>query len=180
MVLPFLFLKERKYFGLAMVFAAIPLGLVGGKKLFLDSLGIVPVIGDRAMGYSGTVFDAASPVFGLANLKNIAFIAFFTVVYFRQPIKEEDRIAYILFIAYSAGAAVRIVFSDFSILGGRVGNLFLHCEPLLLAFLMMRIRNVLLNFGLLFAMTSYYLAYNTILSVQSINGYSIAPIFRLF
>ena len=45
---------------------------------------------------------------------------------------------------------------------------------------MMRIRNVLLNFGLLFAMTSYYLAYNTILSVQSINGYSIAPIFRLF
>jgi len=29
-------------------------------------------------------------------------------------------------------------------------------------------------------MTSYYLAYNTILSVQSINGYGIAPIFRLF
>ncbi|MFK8258241.1 EpsG family protein [Erwinia sp. AnSW2-5] len=180
MVLPFLFLRERKYFGIAMVLAAIPLGLIGGKKLFLDSLGIVPVIGDRAMGYSGTVFDAASPVFGLANLKNIAFIAFFTVVYFNRPIKEEDRIAYILFIAYSAGAAVRIVFSDFSIIGGRVGNLFLHCEPLLLAFLMMRIRHTLLNFGLLFAMTSYYLAYNTILSVQSINGYSIAPLFRLF
>lgn len=180
MVMPFLVLRERKYFGIAMVLAAIPLGLIGGKKLFLDSLGIVPVIGDRAMGYSGTSFDVASPVFGLANLKNIAFIAFFTVVYFRQPIKEEDRIAYILFIAYSAGAAVRIIFSDFSIIGGRVGNLFLHCEPLLLAFLMMRIRHVLLNFGLLFAMTSYYLAYNTILSVQSIEGYSIAPLFRLF
>jgi len=180
MVTPFLFLKERKYFGLAMVFAAIPLGLIGGKKLFLDSLGIVPVIGDRAMGYSGTVFDQASPVFGLANLKNIAFIGFFTLVYFRKQIEDKDRIAYILFIAYSAGAAVRIVFSDFSILGGRVGNLFLHTEPLLLAFLMTRIRNPILNFGLLFAMTSYYLAYNTILSVQSLNGYSVAPLFRLF
>ncbi|MFU9138944.1 MULTISPECIES: EpsG family protein [unclassified Erwinia] len=180
MVTPFLFLKERKYFGLAMVIAAIPLGIVGGKRLFLDSLGIVPVIGDRAMGYSGTNFDVASPVFGLANLKNIAFIAFFTMVYFRKAITEKDRLAYLLFIAYSAGAAVRIVFSDFSILGGRVGNLFLHCEPLLLAFLMLRIRNVILNFALLFAMTSYYLAYNTILSVQSIDGYSVAPLFRLF
>ncbi|WP_231853305.1 EpsG family protein [Erwinia tasmaniensis] len=179
-ILPFIVLKERKYFGLAMVIAAIPLGLIGGKKLFLDSLGIVPVIGDRAMGYSGTSFDANSPVFGLANLKNIAFIALFTLVYFRQPIKATDRTAYLLFIAYSAGAAVRIIFSDFSILGGRVGNLFLHCEPLLLAFLFMRIRHLLLNFTLLFAMTSYYLIYNTILSAQSITGYSIAPLFRLF
>lgn len=176
LVLPFLFLKERKYFGLAMVIAALPLGVIGGKKLFLDTLHIVPAVSS----YEGTAFDIQSPVFGLANLKNIAFIAFFTVVYFNKPIEKNDRMAYILFIAYSAGAAVRIVFSDFAIIGGRVGNLFLHTEPLLLAFLMMRIRNVLLNFGLLAAMTTYYLAYNTILSVQSINGWSLAPLFRLF
>lgn len=180
MVTPFLFLKERKYFGVAMVIAAIPLGLIGGKKLFLDSLGIVPSLGDRAMGYSGTNFDVASPVFGLANLKNIAFIAFFTQVYFRKTIEPKDRLAYILLIAYSVGAAVRIVFSDFSILGGRVGNLFLHTEPLLLALIMTRIRNPLFNIALLFAMTTYYLAYNTLLSVQSIDGYSIAPFFRIF
>ncbi|OON39698.1 amylovoran biosynthesis protein AmsC [Izhakiella australiensis] len=180
LVAPFLFIKERKYFGLAMVLVAIPLGLVGGKKLFLDSLGIVPSLGDRAMGYENTIFDRPNPVVSLANLKNIIFISFFTLVYFNKPIEKEDRLPYLLFIAYSVGAAVRIIFSDFSIIGGRVGNLFLHAEPLLLAFLMMRIRNVVLNFGLLAAVVTYYLAYNTILSVQSITGYSIAPIFRLF
>ncbi|MEW5290083.1 MULTISPECIES: EpsG family protein [Erwinia] len=180
-VAPFLFIKERRYFGIIMVFAAIPLGLVGGKKLFLDSLGIVPNLGDRAMAYSGTEFDAALPVFSLANFKNIAFIIFFTLVYFRKPLIEaKDRLVYILLMAYSAGAAIRIIFSDFSILGGRVGNLFLHTEPLLLAFLMTRIRNPILNFILLAGMTTYYLAYNTILSVQSVNGYSIAPLFRFF
>lgn len=180
-IAPFLFIKERRYFGILMVFAAIPLGLVGGKKLFLDSLGIVPNLGDRAMAYSGTEFDAALPVFSLANFKNIAFIIFFTVVYFRKPIIEaKDRLVYVLLIAYSSGAAIRIIFSDFSILGGRVGNLFLHTEPLLLAFLMTRIRNPILNFLLLAGMTTYYLAYNTILSVQSVNGYSIAPIFKIF
>lgn len=180
LVVPFLFIRERKYFPLLMVFCAIPLGLVGGKKLFLDSLGIVPDLGDRAMGYEGTNFDQASPVFGLANLKNIAFIALFTFYYFKEGIKENERMAYILLIAYAIGAGVRITFSDFTILGGRVGNLFLHVEPILLAFLMMRIRNLLLNFFILFAMTSYYLAYNTIISVQSISGYSVDPLFHIF
>ncbi|EOS96439.1 EpsG family protein [Erwinia tracheiphila] len=180
-VVPFLFIKERKYFGIMMVFAAIPLGLVGGQKLFLDSLGVVPNLGDRAMAYSGTEFDTALPVFSLANFKNIAFIIFFTLVYFRKPVIEaKDRLVYMLLIAYSAGAAIRIIFSDFSILGGRVGNLFLHTEPLLLAFLMMRIRNPILNFLLLAGMTTYYLAYNTILSVQSVDGYSISPLFKIF
>ena len=45
---------------------------------------------------------------------------------------------------------------------------------------MMRIRNLFFNGLLLFAMASYYLAYNTILSVQSIEGYSMAPLFRIF
>lgn len=180
-VVPFLFIKERKYFGIMMVFAAIPLGLVGGQKLFLDSLGVVPNLGDRAMAYSGTEFDTALPVFSLANFKNIAFIIFFTLVYFRKPVIEaKDRLVYMLLIAYSAGAAIRIIFSDFSILGGRVANLFLHTEPLLLAFLMMRIRNPILNFLLLAGMTTYYLAYNTILSVQSVDGYSISPLFKIF
>ncbi|MCX8956462.1 EpsG family protein [Erwinia psidii] len=180
-VAPFLFIRERRYFGIMMVFAAIPLGLIGGKKLFLDSLGIVPNLGDRAMAYSGTEFDAALPVFSLANFKNIAFIIFFTLVYFRKSlIEEKDRLVYILLITYSAGAAIRIIFSDFSILGGRVGNLFLHTEPLLLAFLMTRIRNPIINFVLLAGMTTYYLAYNTLLSVQSVNGYSISPIFKFF
>ncbi|CCP07704.1 Amylovoran biosynthesis protein amsC [Erwinia amylovora MR1] len=93
---------------------------------------------------------------------------------------KEDRFVYILLIAYSIGAAVRITFSDFSIFGGRVGNLFLHTEPLLFAFLMLRIRNLLLNFFMLFSITTYYLAYNTILSAQSIMGYSVAPLFRIF
>ncbi|MEM6049397.1 EpsG family protein [Erwinia sp. P7711] len=180
MILPFLFIRERKYLPLALVFISIPLGIIGGKKLFLDSLGIVPVLGERAASYSGTNFDTSSPVFGLANLKNIAFIGMFTVYYFRNGIMKEDRLVYILLIAYSLGAAVRITFSDFSIFGGRVGNLFLHAEPLLFAYLMLRIRNVLINFGLLFAITSYYLSYNTILSAQSIQGYSVAPLFKIF
>jgi len=181
LLIPFLFIRERKYLPLLMIFVSIPLGLVGGKKLFLDTLGIASLVGDRVSGYEGTVFDQASPVFGLANLKNIAFIGFFTVVYWgKRQVAPEDRLPYILLIAYAIGAAVRITFADFSILGGRVGNLFLHTEPLLLAFLMMRIRNLLFNTVLLFGMASYYLAYNTILSVQSIEGYSLAPIFRLF
>ncbi|MEJ5114504.1 EpsG family protein [Erwinia billingiae] len=180
LLVPFLYLSERKYLPLLMIFCSLPLGLIGGKKLFLDSLGIVPDLGDRAMGYQGTNFDQASPVFGLANLKNIAFIGFFTFYYFKEGIKEDDRLAYILLIAYAIGASVRITFSDFSILGGRVGNLFLHVEPILLAFLMMRFRNLWLNFFVLFAMTSYYLAYNTILSVQSIIGYSVDPLFHIF
>lgn len=181
LVVPFLFLRERKYLPLLMVFVAIPLGLIGGKKLFLDTIGIAPLVGDRVSGYEGTVFDQNSPVFGLANLKNIAFIGFFTVVYWgKRQIAPEERLPYILLIAYAIGAAVRITFADFSILGGRVGNLFLHTEPLLLAFLMLRIRNLFFNAILLFGMASYYLAYNTLLSVQSIEGYSLAPVFRIF
>lgn len=180
LVMPFLLLRPRRYYALGMVLGAIPLGLIGGKRLFLDSLGIVPVIGDRAMGYSGTLFDTALPVISLANLKNIVFITFFTFYLLRHSNVLRDRTTYLLFMAYAVGAAVRIIFSDFSIIGGRVGNLFLHCEPLLLAFLMMRLRHPLLNGALLWAVTSYYLAYNTLLSVQSIAGYSIAPSFALF
>ncbi|ADP12987.1 exopolysaccharide biosynthesis protein WceL [Erwinia sp. Ejp617] len=180
MIIPFFFIRERKYLPLMVVLASIPLGIIGGKKLFLDSLGIVPVLGERAASYSGTNFDTTSPVFGLANLKNIAFIGAFTLYYFRNGIMKEDRFVYILLVAYSIGAAVRITFSDFSIFGGRVGNLFLHTEPLLFAFLMLRIRNLLLNFIMLFSITTYYLAYNTILSAQSILGYSVAPLFRIF
>ncbi|WP_034915886.1 MULTISPECIES: EpsG family protein [Erwinia] len=180
LILPFLLLRERKYLPLLVVLVSLPLGIIGGKKLFLDSLGIVPVLGERAASYSGTNFDTATPVFGLANLKNILFIAGFTVYYFRNGIMKEDRLVYILLIAYSVGAAVRITFSDFSIFGGRVGNLFLHAEPILFAFLMMRVRNLMLNFALLFFMSSYYLYYNTILSVQSISGYSVSPLFRIF
>ncbi|WP_338574363.1 EpsG family protein [Erwinia billingiae] len=180
LVLPFLFLRERKYLPLFLLCCSIPLGLIGGKKLFLDSLGIVPGLGERATSYSGTNFDAAAPVFGLANLKNIAFIFAFTIYYFREGIKKEDHLVYILLITYTLGAAIRITFSDFTIFGGRVGNLFLHTEPLLLAYTMVRIRNILINFALLFGLTSYYLYYNTLLSVQSIQGYSVAPVFRIF
>ncbi|MEM6160896.1 EpsG family protein [Erwinia sp. P6884] len=180
LVLPFIFIRERKYLPLILIFCAIPLGIIGGRKLFLDSLGIVPGLGERAVSYTGTSFDASAPVFGLANLKNIAFVFMFTLYYFRNGIVKEDRFVYLLLITYSLGAAIRITFSDFTIFGGRVGNLFLHTEPLLFAFLMLRIRNIFLNFGLLFAITSYYLAYNTILSAQSIQGYSVAPLFRMF
>lgn len=181
MVIPFLFLPQRKYWPLLMVFLAIPLGFIGGKKLFLDSLGIVPVVGDRATSYVGTTFDNNSPVISLANLKNIAFIVFFMVVYWgKNAIQKEDRLPYLLLIAYAIGAAVRMVFSDFAILGGRVGNLFLHAEPLLLALLMMRIRNLALNVALLGSMATYYLAYNTILSPQSVTGWSLAAVYRLF
>ncbi len=115
------------------------------------------------MGYEGTAYDLESPVLGLANFKNIAFITLFTFAYFKKEIEKEDRLPYLLLIAYSVGAGVRILFADFSIIGGRVGNLFLHTEPFLLAFLMVRIRNVTLNILLLTAMITYYLAYNTIL-----------------
>ncbi|WP_147198818.1 EpsG family protein [Pantoea sp. MBD-2R] len=180
LVMPFIFMRERKYLPLVIVFASIPLGIIGGKKLFLDSLGIVPGLGERAEGYSGTDFDTASPVFGLANLKNIFFIGAFTLYYFRNGIKKEDRLVYILLIAYSVGAAVRITFSDFSIFGGRVGNLFLHAEPILFSFLLLRIRHLLINIVLLGGIATYYLAYNTILSAQSITGYSVSPLFKLF
>ncbi|KGT95830.1 amylovoran biosynthesis protein AmsC [Erwinia typographi] len=180
LILPFLFIREMKYLGIIMILVAIPLGIIGGKKLFLDSFGLVPVLGDRAMDYSGTAFDTNTPVFSLGNFKNIGFVVFFTLYYFKEGIKEDERLVYILLIAYSIGAAVRITFSDFGIFGGRVGNLFLHTEPLLLAFLLKRLRNPLLTFGILAAMTTYYLAYNTILSVQSILGYSVAPLFKIF
>lgn len=180
LLLPFCVVKERKYYPLLMVLCAIPLGMIGGKKLFLDSLGIVPVLGDRAMGYNGTNFDVATPVLSLANFKNIFFIGFFTFFYFKNGIKKYDYLTYLLLVAYAIGAAVRITFADFSIIGGRVGNLYLHAEPLLVAFLMMRIRHFILNAGILFAMVSYYLAYNTILSAQSISGYNIAPLFKIF
>ncbi|MEI2263841.1 EpsG family protein [Erwinia sp. CGal63] len=180
LAVPFFFLRERKYLPLLIVFACIPLGIIGGKKLFLDSLGIVPGLGERAAGYSGTGFDTASPVFGLANLKNIFFIGAFTLYYFRNGIQKGDRLVYILLVSYAVGAGVRITFSDFSIFGGRVGNLFLHAEPILFSFLLLRIRNLLINVALLAGICSYYLAYNTILSAQSITGYSVSPLFRMF
>lgn len=182
LAMPFLFIRQQwKYLPLLIVLLALPIGFIGGKRLLLDTMSTFLSFGQRLKSYEGTRFDVSYSLFAIANLKNILFIAAFTAIYWwKKPITREDSLAYLLLIVYALGAAIRIMFSDFAIVGGRVGNLFLHVEPLLIAHLMVRLRYIIVNALLLFAVASYYLAYNTLLNVQSVHEYSVAPLFYLF
>lgn len=181
LLIPFIFIKDRKIIPLCILLLSIPIGFIGGKKLIFSSLHLASSLGDRIAGYEGTVFDTVTPVLSLGNIKNIVFVIFFIFVYWRGgKIQATDKIPYWLLLIYSIGGAIRIMFSDFSILGGRVGNLFLQVEPLLLSFLILKIKKKYIAMFILFAMVTYYLIYNTVTTAQSISGYSISDYFQVF
>ncbi|MDI9106501.1 EpsG family protein [Serratia marcescens] len=181
LMVPFLFIKERRYLPLIIILCAIPIGIVGGKSLFLNYFSLIPGVGIMARNYVGGEFDGELSVFGLANLKNILFIAVFCF-YILRDITEPERfkLYYILILAYAIGGAIRIIFSDFSIIGGRVGNLFLHAEPILMAIFLSKLKNKFMALGFFFLFISYFLTYNTIIFPQSIFGYSVSQTFDAF
>lgn len=164
-----------------MFLAAIPIGIIGGKSLILDHVSLFSNLAGRVNSYEGTEFDTVIPVFSLGNIKNIVFICLYVYFVFDgKKVSNENRIAYGLIVFYAIGASVRVTFSDFSIIGGRVGNLFLQVEPIVLSLIIYKIKNKYLGMLFLFGVVTYYLLYNTVLSVQSITGYDISPYFDLF
>lgn len=179
--IPFIFFPRNKYIPICMFLAAIPIGIIGGKSLILDHVSLFSNLADRVNSYEGTEFDTVIPVFSLGNIKNIVFICLYVYFVFDgKKVSNENRIAYGLIVFYAIGASVRVTFSDFSIIGGRVGNLFLQVEPIILSLIIYKIKNKYLGMLFLFGVVTYYLLYNTVLSVQSITGYDISPYFDLF
>lgn len=179
--IPFIFFPRNKYIPIYMFLAAIPIGIIGGKSLILDHVSLFSNLAGRVNSYEGTEFDTVIPVFSLGNIKNIVFICLYVYFVFDgKKVSNENRIAYGLIVFYAIGASVRVTFSDFSIIGGRVGNLFLQVEPIVLSLIIYKIKNKYLGMLFLFGVVTYYLLYNTVLSVQSITGYDISPYFDLF
>lgn len=61
---------------LIIILCAIPIGIVGGKSLFLNYFSLIPGVGIMARNYVGGEFDGELSVFGLANLKTFSSLPF--------------------------------------------------------------------------------------------------------
>lgn len=170
-----------KYMPFLIVLICIPLGFLGGKNIFGWAFGYLPQI---VSNYQGTEFDTEIPLVSVANIKNVFFVFIFCFFLLDKNGKlstEQIGLSYILILVYAIGAGVRMVFHDFSIIGGRVGNLFLHVEPLLISLLCFRlIKYRFLMVIFIVSIIMYYFYYNTIANPQSLMGYKVSDTFNIY
>ncbi|HDS1151430.1 TPA: EpsG family protein [Pluralibacter gergoviae] len=174
-------LLKWRFLPIILVLCSIPLGVIGGKVLFGGFFGYLPQV---VSSYQGTDFDTDIPIFSIANFKNIIFI--FIFCYYLSDEKycssgQAQKFSRLMIIIYAIGASVRIVFHDFSIIGGRVGNLFLHVEPLLISLLASKfLKHRFIVLSALIAILIYYYYYNTYLNPQSLLGYGVSNTFKIW
>lgn len=175
-----LFLRERQYLPFALILFSIPIGLVGGKTL-LSLLHLnVPIITDKLGLYEGSKFDYSYGVLSLGNIKNILYCFVFCYFLLGKENKN-NKVIYALVICYAVGGGFRIAFSDFGDVGTRVGNLFLHVEPILIAWMFSLVRNKFISIGFFLFTVLYYLNYNLIIDGEhAILGYTVSPPFTIF
>lgn len=132
-----------------------------------------------ASKYDGSEFDTDIPVFSISNIKNLFFVFLYCKYLIEvNNLERKWDLKYMLVFCFSVGAGIRVFFSDFSIIGTRVGNLFIHLEPILFSMLLYRLRNDKLMALILFvSVCLFYIIYNTALNPQAIMGYKFNDIF---
>ena len=173
----FTLIPMKKYLPFIIVLISIPLGFIGGKVIFGS---IFPYLPPNVLNYEGGEFDTDMNIISLANLKNVVFIYLFCKLLYKNN-SGYKKLDYYLLLTYTLGASIRITFHDFSIIGGRVGNLFLQAEPMLISLLVYKYRKYrYICASAVILIITYYYYYNTISNPQSILGYHVDGLFRIF
>lgn len=182
-ILPIIMSKNRWVFTpLIIILVSIPasyLGSLGFIELISPYLGSV---GDRAVGYLNDTIADKQDVLSIGNLKNILIVILITYLLVKNKIESNTAYRNILLVlmCFSLGGALRIFFQDYPS-GGRLANYLLHVEPVLIGMTIYQLKNYKKVLGVILTICfiSYYLTYNTILSTQSITGYSVSDFFYI-
>ncbi|WP_241650152.1 EpsG family protein [Rosenbergiella collisarenosi] len=168
--------SQSKKLPYLIILISLPLGLIGGKHLFSSIFSYLP---GAVNGYLNNSPDDASELSGgilsLINIKNFIFLVLFLYVWENDKDNNNNSLFYFLTLCFTIGISIRIVFSDFSVIGGRVSLLFLQVEPLLLAMTLSKIR-IKKIYSLIFILfiCTYYYYHDTIQRSDYIFGYSIS------
>ncbi|MXP58559.1 EpsG family protein [Pantoea sp. Taur] len=185
-VLPFLFIRQWRYWPVLIIFLSIPMSKFGGTNFISLISAHMGAMGERAEGYSAEASNTADgSIFSVSNLKNIMLVCMFVYFMLSDELKrnnaEQWRFNYLMIVTFALGGAIRIFFYNYSS-GARLSNYLLQVEPILLTSLIYQSRQLLKP--AMFAMFSfflvYYLYYNTISQKQAVVGYEVAQEFKIF
>lgn len=185
-LIPFLFLRERRWFPIAIIVLSIPASKVGGMGFVTAIAGHLGGIGERAAGYNNDNAATASTgsVFSVSNLKNVALVFIFVYFMLSNRLKRDNyevwRLNYLLIITFAIGGAIRIFFYNYSS-GARLSNYLLQVEPIVLTLLIYQSKRAWkpAMFAMFVFFQLYYLYYNTISLKQAVVGYEVAREFKL-
>lgn len=186
-IIPFLFIRESRWWPVLIIVASIPLSKVGGMGFVALISSHLGSLGERAAGYNNDNSAAAETgsVFSISNLKNVALVFIFVYFMLSEQLKRDDyalyRLNYLLILTFAIGGGIRIFFYNYSS-GARLSNYLLQVEPILLTSLIYQSRKILkpAMFAMFAFFLVYYLYYNTISQKQAVVGYEVAREFKVF
>lgn len=185
-IVPFLFIRDSRWWPVAIILLSIPASKVGGTSFIALISSHLGSLGERAEGYSNETSNAGEgSIFSVSNLKNIMLVFIFVYFLLSNEIKkynyQQYRLNYLLVLTFAIGGGIRIFFYNYSS-GARLSNYLLQVEPIILASLVYQVRPILkpAMFAMFAFFLVYYLYYNTISLKQAVVGYEVAQEFRLF
>jgi len=185
-LIPFLFIRDSRWWPVAIILLSIPASKVGGTSFIALISSHLGSLGERAEGYSNETSNAGEgSIFSVSNLKNIMLVFIFVYFLLSNEIKkynyQQYRLNYLLVLTFAIGGGIRIFFYNYSS-GARLSNYLLQVEPIILASLVYQVRPILkpAMFAMFAFFLVYYLYYNTISLKQAVVGYEVAKEFRLF
>lgn len=185
-LIPFLFIRDSRWWPVAIILLSIPASKVGGTSFISLISSHLGSLGERAEGYSNETSNTGEgSIFSVSNLKNIMLVFIFVYFLLSNEIKkynyQQYRLNYLLVLTFAIGGGIRIFFYNYSS-GARLSNYLLQVEPIILASLVYQVRPILkpAMFAMFAFFLVYYLYYNTISLKQAVVGYEVAKEFRLF
>lgn len=185
-LIPFLVMRERRWWPIAIIVLSIPASKVGGMGFVSVIAGHLGALGERAANYNNDNSAAATTgsVFSVSNLKNVALVFIFVYFMLSNQLKRDNydawRMNYLLIITFAIGGGIRIFFYNYSS-GARLSNYLLQVEPIILTLLIYQSKRVWkpAMFAMFVFFQMYYLYYNTISLKQAVVGYEVASEFKL-
>lgn len=135
-------LNSFKFF----LFFSIFLLVILFKFILLD---IIVGFSNRLIAYSHSVYSEARDIFSLPNIKSI-MIFIFSILFLNYKLYINKAFRFII-ILYSIGVAIRLGFSDFGVLSGRLGASFTFVEIFIIPSIIFSFNNR----GRLFIFTIY-------------------------
>ncbi|EFM19419.1 MULTISPECIES: EpsG family protein [unclassified Pantoea] len=184
-LIPFLFIRERRWFPIAIIVLSIPASKVGGMGFVTAIAGHLGGLGERAAGYNNdNAAGETGSVFSISNLKNVMLVFIFVYFMLTNQMKRDNypawRLNYLLVLTFAIGGAIRIFFYNYPS-GARLSNYLLQVEPIVLTLLIYQSKRVWkpAMFAMFIFFQVYYLYYNTISLKQAVMGYEVAREFKL-
>lgn len=185
-IIPFLFIRDSRWWPVAIILLSIPASKVGGTSFISLISSHLGSLGERAEGYNNETSNTGEgSIFSVSNLKNVMLVFIFVYFLLSDEIKkynyQQYRLNYLLVLTFAIGGGIRIFFYNYSS-GARLSNYLLQVEPIILASLVYQVRPILkpAMFAMFAFFLVYYLYYNTISLKQAVVGYEVAKEFRLF